>query len=295
MSDFAPDHALGKYLDRVTVVIVSYNSAHCLPDLAAFLQDLPHITLVDNGSSDGSAELMKELLPQVKVIALSENLGFGVANNMALGQVATPYAMLLNPDCMAKPESLAALVQAADESWPQAACLAPQLLGSNGKAQINYSWPRHMWRPKAVAASGVLGVGYACAAAWLLNMQVMRDLGFFDPRIFLYYEDEDLCMRMFAAQKDILIVPQIQFTHAARGSVRGKHPYRAEYLRGYHHIQSKLYFNEKHFAKAPQKTKRIVQATLLLLLRTVLFSPKHLSRAFGRWRGVLEYQAAQPH
>ena len=84
----------------------------------------------------------------------------------------------------------------------------------------------------------------------LLNMAVMREIGFFDERFFLYYEDEDLCQRIFASKRQMIVVPESRFTHLARGSVRGKHPLKAEFFRGYHHAQSKLIFQHKHFSDA---------------------------------------------
>ncbi len=278
-------------LNLVTVVIVSYNSAHCLDSLANGLVTLPHIIVVDNASHDGSLEKIETILPQAHCIGLGTNIGFGRANNLALEQVKTPYALLLNPDCELVESDITKLLKAAREDWPEAAILAPQLVDQSGAVQLNYSWPRHIWRPKLGMAQGVLSVGYACAAAWLVNMRVMQEIGFFDARIFLYYEDEDLCLRVFAARKDILIIPEVRVTHAARGSVKGKHPYRAEYLRGYHHMQSKLYFNEKHFSQKPRKLRRILQTLLLIIARTVLLSPKHWSRALGRLRGIWDYQS----
>ena len=86
-------------LNDTTVIIVTFNSAHCLPELGRHLAACPHIILVDNGSDDGCVNAVSQHLPTAQVIALPKNLGFGAANNRALTRVTTPFALLLNPDC----------------------------------------------------------------------------------------------------------------------------------------------------------------------------------------------------
>ena len=87
-------------LDDLTVVIVTYNSAHCVPALASGLRSVPRIIVVDNASDDGTVSSIRSQLPQALVLANAVNLGFGAANNRALQQVPTRYALLLNPDCL---------------------------------------------------------------------------------------------------------------------------------------------------------------------------------------------------
>lgn len=123
----------------------------------------------------------------------------------------------------------------------------------------------------------------------LLNMAAMAPVGFFDPRFFLYYEDEDLCLRVFQRQGQILVLPDIRVTHLSRGSVRGPRPWRSEYWRGYHHAQSKIRFMAKHLGVvAGRRAHRrlMASAALNVLARALLLSPKHLARAWGRLRGV---------
>jgi GT2 family glycosyltransferase len=91
-----------------TVVIVNWNGAHllasCLDALAAQQTSFDYATwVVDNASTDGSAELLKTRYPDVRVIAAPGNLGFAGGNNLALREVTTPYAVLLNNDAAPEP------------------------------------------------------------------------------------------------------------------------------------------------------------------------------------------------
>ena len=128
----------------------------------------------------------------------------------------------------------------------------------------------------------------------LLNMAAMREVGFFDETFFLYYEDEDLCQRVFLARRNIVLMPQVSITHLSRGSVKGRSPLRSEYLRGYHHAQSKLVFERKYFggpAARALRRKTLALALLTLLPRLLLPQPRYLARLVGRLAGLWRAQA----
>ena len=137
-------------------------------------------------------------------------------------------------------------------------------------------------------------MGFVCGAAMLLRMASFREVGFFDEQFFLYSEDDDLCLRLFNAKQNIVVVPAVQAIHHSRGSVRGASPWRHEYARGFHHAQSKLQFATKYRSREEaQRLRRwlLVTTTLGLPLRAIVFSPKLLARMFGRWRGLIGWRA----
>lgn len=279
---------------QVTIVVVTYNSAHCLAMLSPLLSVCPNVLISDNGSDDATADKAQMLWSHVTVLAHGRNLGFGAANNRALDQVKTPFALLLNPDCEMTPQALLALLSSA-EIFTDAALLAPQLMASEEKAEVNYRWPSAYWTSRGPAAEGPLCVGFVCGAVMLLRMERMALTGFFDERFFLYYEDDDLCLRLFQAKQPMVLCPDVKVLHRSRGSVRGRSPWRSEYLRGFHHAQSKLIFLNKHESlQAAQKLRRrlIWTTTLALPLRVILFSPKLVARMWGRLRGLLEWNAS---
>jgi N-acetylglucosaminyl-diphospho-decaprenol L-rhamnosyltransferase len=277
--------------EQVTVLVVTYNSGHCVDALAQGLARLPHLIFVDNASDDDTCARVRSLLPHAQLIEMSQNFGFGVANNRGLETVRTEFALLLNPDCVIDPGKIDALVAAAS-MWPSATMLVPQLVDGSGRIQTNYSWPRESWVPKTGAADGPTNVGYACAAVVLLRMSLLANVGVFDPLFFLYYEDEDLCLRVFESRGQILVIPTVRVVHLSRGSVRGSSPVRAEYWRGFHHAQSKVLFAWKHHGASTARTLQYrtwALALLTLVARVVLFSPKHLARALGRLKGLWRF------
>ncbi len=281
-------------LDQVTVIVVTHHSAHCLSGLDALVKQCPNVIISDNDSNDSTPQLAKDLWPHVHVLKHAENLGFGAANNRALAKVHTSFALLLNPDCEMTPNALSALIQFAQD-MPDVAMLAPQIFKSSGQPDINYRWPNTHWKSSGAGAEGPLCVGFVCGAAMLLRMERFEEVGFFDETFFLYYEDDDLCLRLFNARLQIVVVPSVEALHRSRGSVKGKSPWRSEYTRGYHHAQSKLIFAQKHDSLKSAKRKQLallIQTTLALPLRLILFSPKLLTRMLGRWVGIFNWK---PH
>ena len=272
----------------VTVVVVTYNSAHCLSGLSGGLQTMRNIIVVDNASDDDLQTQLPLTLPQATLLRNARNLGFGAANNRALAQVKTPYALLLNPDCLPTPEFLRGLLQAAAE-FPDAAIIAPHLMRRTGTPEVSYRWPATHWVSRGPKADGPCCVGFVCGAVMLLNMDVMQCIGFFDETFFLYYEDEDLCQRVFLAGQQIVVVPEVEITHLSRGSVKGPNPLKSEFIRGYHHAQSKLVFERKYFGAALANSlrwKTLLLALLTLVLRLLLPQPRYLARLLGRIVGL---------
>jgi len=279
-------------LADLTVIVVTYNSAHCIAALAPTLAALPHVTIVDNASNDGSADTAAAAMPNALVLRNERNLGFGAANNRALRLATTSHALLLNPDCLPTAELLQGLLAAAGD-YPDAAIIAPHLIRRGGEVELSYRWPGKLWRSRGPAAEGPCCVGFVCGAAMLFNMAVMREVGFFDEDFFLYYEDEDLCQRAFDRQKAIVVVPHVSVTHLSRSSVRGNSPLRAEFYRGYHHAQSKLIFTGKHVGA--RQALQLRRKTLLLALaalapRLLVPVPRYVARLLGRIQGLRDFQ-----
>jgi len=277
-------------ISNLTAISVTCNSAHCVDNLKRSLLTVEHVIIVDNGSTDGTIEQMQLALPHATVLINKNNIGFGAANNIALSTVGTDYALLINPDCLANKEDIAALLNAAAE-FPEAAIIAPTLIRRNGDIDVSYRWSRQCWKSRGPEASGACCVGFASGAIMLLNMRQMATIGFFDEDFFLYYEDEDLCERVFAQNKQIIVAPDIQVSHSNRGSVRGTRSLHFEFIRGYHHAQSKIFFHKKYdgLFNARKLHKCTLSLALIAIFMRLLYpQPKYLARLLGRIFGLIQ-------
>lgn len=283
-----PPHHHDAALDPVTVIMVTYNSAHCIRALVGTLAKLPHIIVIDNASHDDTLKIVRAQVGHAKIISNPLNVGFGTANNQGLAMVSTPFALLLNPDCEIEVDAVKQLLHTAAHH-PTAALVIPQILESDGKVDVNYRWSPTSWAGKGPGADGLCCVGFACGAVWLVRMSIWQQTGGFDESFFLYYEDDDVCQRLFDARHSILLDPSIRVTHKSRGSVGGQRRWRSEYLRGFHHAQSKILFASKY--KGAQAARHLHWKVLTIALmampvRVLLFSPPHIARLAGRIVGL---------
>jgi N-acetylglucosaminyl-diphospho-decaprenol L-rhamnosyltransferase len=203
---------------EITPVLVTYNSAAILPWSLPALAGCPKVVVVDNHSSDATVAEVRRLLPQAEVIQAGRNLGFGRANNLGLEAVTTDYALLLNPDARAEPGALEALLVAAWR-YPEAAIVAPVLYDAPGVVgdffRGPFGTPASAERP---VPEGDLCTEFVTGAAMLLNLRLMRQVGYFDPWFFLYYEDDELCQRVRRAGHTILVAHAARVEHHVRQS-----------------------------------------------------------------------------
>lgn len=269
--------------DQVTVILVTYNSRGILPLALASLTGLPHVIVVDNGSRDGSPALVRQLMPHATVIEAGANLGFGRANNLGLQRVTTPYALLLNPDCELQPGAMPALLAAA-QRYPEAAIWGPKVYDAPGRLGLCYRPPFFAPQPAdLIDPEGDLCTEFLTGAAMLLNMRLMREVGFFDEWFFLYFEDDDMCLRARRAGHPLLLVNDAHVLHRVKQSSAPS--MKLVFRRAYAMTLSKFYVQRKYFgsAKLAGMVLRIgVGALLMLPVQAITFQRERLMRSAGR-------------
>lgn len=287
----APGASDATALASITVVVVSFESAHCLPELGRSLAGFPQVILVDNGSADDTVAAAPRHLPQARIVANGRNLGFGAANNRAFALADTEFVMLLNPDCSMTVDAALTLLAAA-RRYPEASAIGPQLIDRHGRPEMGYRMRLDRWLPRGGPAEGDLCVEFLSGACMLIRRSALERIGGFDEDFFLYQEDHDLCIRLAAEAGPLVLCPAARATHQSRRSSAGRHRLKAEYLRGYHHIQSKFIFERKHNRVRVTPAVRLryaLTAALESLVRACLLDGARASRAFGRMRGAWAY------
>lgn len=261
--------------ERVTYLLVTYHSARILERALPPLAAAPHVVIVDNGSSDDTVTVARRLLPQARVLEAGANLGFGRANNLGLAQVSTPYALLLNPDCILAPGALEELVAAA-ERYPDAAIVGPKLYDAPGVPSLSFRRAFYERQPKGVTeAEGDLCADFLTGTAMLLNMGAIRRIGFFDPWFFLYFEDDDLCLRVRRAGGSLVLAAHAVGEHLVQQSSPASS--RNRFRRVYCHTLSKIYIERKYLGRtrAMRTWLRIGIGSLISLPLYMLMLQRH--------------------
>lgn len=218
----------------VTVIVLNWNGAGMLPSCLGSLAALDYpaervdVVVVDNGSTDGSVDLLRTSHPGVRVIAHPENRGFAAANNGAARSVTSDYVAFLNNDARVDPRWLSALVDHL-EATPSMAAAGSLVLDWSGR-RVDFGR----------AAMTALGRGqqpghglpleraprepsvqlFANGAAMLARREVFLDAGGFDERYFAYYEDVDLGWRLWVLGWEVGLVPASVAFHRHHGTSR---------------------------------------------------------------------------
>lgn len=258
----------------VTVLVVSWNTRdllrECLAALGAVSRLRVQTIVVDNASSDSSAEMVRAEFPTVRLLPLVDNLGFVGGNNLAFAESdsSARYVLLLNPDAILRPDALEKLV-AVMNSHPDSGAVGPLTL--NPDFTLQPSWTRFptIWsevrgvhnrrftgsrQPAAQDAESVralpdaMPVDWVSGACLLVRREALsRDLAdiLFDPDFAMYCEETDLCYRLHQAGWRTYFAPQAEVIHHYGQSSR-QAPIRTVKLL----YQSKITFFRKHYGPA---------------------------------------------
>jgi hypothetical protein len=241
VTDALTDRVSSSFRDDLSVIIVNWNTCHLLREcVASVLCTTPdaQIFAVDNGSTDGSSDMLARDFPAVTVIRNYTNRGFAAANNQGLRLASGRYCLLLNSDTVVLYKALSTLVQYMDEHPSTGAC-GPQLLNTDGTLQPS----GHAFPSLASALAELLPVPARCrraargplefrdyaqvckvdelsGAALCVRPEAVTQVGLLDEAFFFLGEDVDWCWRFKQAGWSIDYVPQAKVVHHGGGSTR---------------------------------------------------------------------------
>ena len=223
----------------LSVVIVSWNAKayleECLQSLAEDVYDGPmEIVVVDNASSDGSADMVKRQFPAVTLIRNAANLGFSRANNIGIRRCTGDYIALVNSDIHVLKGCLSELV-AFCESQADVGVVGPKIIGRDGKRQVSHKGFPRLWNslcralaldvllPRMAlfngylqwheAPDGVTPVDILSGCFLVAKRRAIDQVGLLDERFFIYGEDMDWCKRFWHAGWQVVFVPFAEAIH----------------------------------------------------------------------------------
>lgn len=219
----------------ISFVIVNWNTRDLLVDCLTSIEQRVsgfcfEIFVVDNNSSDGSADRVKELFAdRVILIQNSENLGFARANNLAIRQARGKYVILLNSDTVLREKTVSGLVSFLERT-PEAAMTGPRMVDENGKLQNSYDnfpslltellnksllrrlFPKR-FSGKTLVAKTPFEVDSLIGACIAIRSQAIREVGLFDEDYFFFLEETDWCFRIRKSGWKIFHQPEVEIVH----------------------------------------------------------------------------------
>jgi GT2 family glycosyltransferase len=244
---------------EVSAIVVTYNAA---PWIERPLESLrgtgAEVIVVDNGSTDGTLELIREQFPEARIVE-QENRGFGAGNNTGMRAASGRYFLLLNPDAWLTEGALEDLVAFIDKH-PEAAVVGPRLLNPDGSLQRSVRGYPTPWRlateyfflrklaPHTQALNALFGAGfdhnsvreadYLFGACLLVRREAVDSIGGFDEDFFLMSEEVDWLYRFRQAGWKVLFYPGAEAYHVVGASLN---PARFKHV-----VRGHLQFLRKH-------------------------------------------------
>ncbi len=272
----------------VTVVVLNYNGRdhleYCLPSLLEleFPRDRLELLVVDNGSTDGSDEVVARFAPQVELLSAGGNIGFSAGNNLGARQARGRYVAFLNNDTRVSPGWLASLCRTMDGA-PNAAAVAGKLLSWDG-SRLDFgkgiiTFDGHAFQEGAGLPLDrdphhqVAETFIPCGGNMLVRRELFLELGGFDEDYFAYLEDVDLAWRFWASGHRVLLDPGAVAYHRSEGTSGRMDPFDRGFL-----------FERNAFITAVKNLDqeyfpRVFPAVLLTLInRTMCLGPRLADR-----------------
>jgi N-acetylglucosaminyl-diphospho-decaprenol L-rhamnosyltransferase len=255
----------------ITVVLVSYNTAHLFDQLFACLDAARgslklQVIAVDNASRDDSVKVLRTRFPGVELIDNQTNIGFGRANNQALSLARGRYLLLLNTDAFVAPDTLQKTVDFMD-AHPRCGVLGVKLVGRDGALQPSCRYFPTPWNV-FLATTGlhrffprtrlvddmtwdhasVRECDWVPGCYYLVRREVIERIGLFDPRYFLYYEEVDHCRMVRQAGWTVVYYPFTEVVHIGGESAETVGPLTGAGRQiSALQIESELLFFRKHY------------------------------------------------
>ncbi|HEX2037881.1 MAG TPA: glycosyltransferase family 2 protein [Chloroflexota bacterium] len=213
---------------RATVQVVTFNHrdiiSRCLDAVQHTLGAADELLLVDNASSDGTAEFVASAYPWVRVVRSPRNLGYGGANNLGAAAARGEYLVFLNPDTEPQPGWLEALLSAVEGAPERTLATAKLLLAATPERVDTFGNQVHVsgittsrgWGQPASEYPQPEEVAAVSGACFALTRSLFWQLGGFDERLFMYFEDTDLSLRARLAGYRCVAVPEARVLHDHR-------------------------------------------------------------------------------
>jgi hypothetical protein len=290
---------------EISICILNWNTAahlrRCLSSIvgATGRSPLHEIIVVDNASTDGSADMVRREFPQARLIANNQNRGFAAGHNQGIAASSGRYILLLNADTIVHASALETLVATMD-ALPRAAVAGPRLLNADGSLQFSCRrFPRFatgLFRkvplgrllPDNVFNSDYLmrswdhsemrQVDWVSGAAFFLRREAVREIGLLDEGYFMYCEDVDWCYRAKRAGWQVWYIPQAVVTH-----LHGRSTDQRPFAMSYQFHRSMIRFYRKHYAPAwPGFLRWLPEMCIWLRLAVVI-----AEHGIQSWRNII--------
>ena len=226
-------------LNNLTFIIVTFKSNHIIDECIESLPKNSNIIIIENSNNIELKKTLEAKYSNINVI-VQENSGMGSANNKGIKLCKTDYAFVINPDVKFYENTMHELI-ALSSKYNDYSILAPIC--------DDEKYPNYKIKNKRIKNyyPDFLDVDSVDGYAMLINKNKFSDNIYFDEQIFLYLENDDLCLRKKKENHKIYVAKKAKIHHIGGKSHSPIHEKEIEFSRNWHWMWSKFYFNKKHY------------------------------------------------
>ena len=223
-------------LNNLTFIIVTYNSEEVINNCLDSIPKEASKIVIENSKNIETKKYLENKYDNIKVI-LSDNDGMGASNNKGIVFSKTQFVFIINPDTTFKKDTLSNIFDAS-KLIDDFAIIAP--------ANIDLNYPNYQPSGKEID-NNIIEAKSVDGFSMLINKTKFEDQIYFDENFFLYLENTDLCMRQKSKKEKIYIIKNSEIKHIGSYTTKLDQSNNLEYIRNWHWMWSKFYFNKKHY------------------------------------------------
>ena len=263
--------------DNITVVINTFHSEDkiniCLNTVPANLK----VIIIENSNNIKFKNDIEIKYPNTECFLAGENLGYAKGNNYGLSKVKTKFALILNPDAKLEKDAIDQFLISAEKVKDFS------VIGPAKQDEFND-------KDDNLGKEDLYQTDYLKGFAMFLNLEQLKDVGFFDENFFIYLEETDLCKRIKQKNKKIYLDKKIKISHIGGSSHNKNIDYEMELSRNWHWMWSKFYYNKKHFGyfySLISVSGNFFSSLLKIILFTLLLNQKKRRIYSQRFSGLI--------
>ena len=266
-------------VNSITFIIVCFKSENVIFSCLNSLPKKSKKIVIENSNNIKLKEQIELKYDNIEVL-MNDNLGMGASNNVGILRSNTEFVYILNPDTKFNENTFDKLVEAVN-NIDDFAIISPLC--------SNHKFPNYKIKKKKYSNNDqILEVDSIDGFSMLINKKKFNN--FFDENIFLYLENDDICLRAKKNREKIYIIKNSLIDHLGASSSNIKNTYDFEYLRNWHWMWSKFYFNKKHYGFLSSSIKifpNFVSAIIKILFYSLLLKKHKINIYKMRLLGML--------
>ena len=265
--------------NKLTIILVSFFSTNRIKKILNKINSNNKIIIVENSLSNQFKQYLESNYKNVKVLIPKKNLGNGGGINFAIKKIKTKFALYLDIDVTIAQKIINKLYQVAQkkEQW---AIIAPNLKG------VKYNKEYFI---KKNSYSNISEMSFVAGCSLLFNLPILKKIGLFDEKIFLYYEENDLYLRCLKNNKKILMLNNVYIKHINNNGSDKKYEKYIDDIRHWHLMWSKFYYYKKNFSysRGILETYKSFISSFIKTMYYYFVNQKKFKKYYNRFSGLL--------